>query len=211
MALSRASLRTQAPRAMISHAQAPRASSCEDHSMAHVSLIGNLRQYTGGVTELDVEAANVRQLFARLGEKYPGAAAAPGDGLRRRHRRADLPGRAVPADRPRQRRAHPAADRGGMRRGRCRGPLAAPQMRQRAAQPCLAVAGRCGCPQTVLRASPSSNDDPGQSDGDDRRPQTLDGTSLSVAQPAADAGRDLLGGQHGRRPARRRPDLAVPC
>ena len=39
--------------------------------MAHVSLIGNLRQYTGGVTELDVEAANVRQLFARLGEKYP--------------------------------------------------------------------------------------------------------------------------------------------
>ena len=39
--------------------------------MAHVSLIGNLRQYTGGVTELDVDAANVRQLFARLGEKYP--------------------------------------------------------------------------------------------------------------------------------------------
>ena len=39
--------------------------------MAHVSLIGNLRQYTGGVTELDVEAANVRQLFARLGEKFP--------------------------------------------------------------------------------------------------------------------------------------------
>lgn len=39
--------------------------------MAHVSLIGNLRQYTGGVTELEVEAANVRQLFARLGERYP--------------------------------------------------------------------------------------------------------------------------------------------
>jgi sulfur-carrier protein len=39
--------------------------------MAHVSLIGNLRQYTGGVTELEVEAANVRQLFTRLGEKYP--------------------------------------------------------------------------------------------------------------------------------------------
>ena len=39
--------------------------------MAHVSLIGNLRQYTGGVTEIDVDAANVRQLFARLGEKYP--------------------------------------------------------------------------------------------------------------------------------------------
>jgi molybdopterin converting factor small subunit len=39
--------------------------------MAHVTLIGNLRQFTGGVTELDVEAANVRQLFLRLGEKYP--------------------------------------------------------------------------------------------------------------------------------------------
>lgn len=39
--------------------------------MAHVTLIGNLRQFTGGVTEVDVEAANVRQLFLRLGEKYP--------------------------------------------------------------------------------------------------------------------------------------------
>jgi sulfur-carrier protein len=42
--------------------------------MAHVTLIGNLRQYTGGVTELDVEAANVRQLFARLSELYPALA-----------------------------------------------------------------------------------------------------------------------------------------
>ena len=39
--------------------------------MAHVSLIGNLRQYTGGITELDVEAATVRQLFARLSDKFP--------------------------------------------------------------------------------------------------------------------------------------------
>jgi len=39
--------------------------------MAHVSLIGNLRQYTGGVMELEVDAATVRQLFARLGEQYP--------------------------------------------------------------------------------------------------------------------------------------------
>lgn len=39
--------------------------------MAHVTLIGNLRQLTGGVAELDVEAASVRQLFARLGEAYP--------------------------------------------------------------------------------------------------------------------------------------------
>ena len=39
--------------------------------MAHVVLIGNLRQYTGGVTELEVAASSVRQLCARLGEKFP--------------------------------------------------------------------------------------------------------------------------------------------
>jgi len=39
--------------------------------MAHVTLIGNLRQFTGGVTTLEVDAATVRQLFAQLGEKYP--------------------------------------------------------------------------------------------------------------------------------------------
>lgn len=39
--------------------------------MAHVTLIGNLRQYTGGVSELTVKAATVRQLFTRLGEKFP--------------------------------------------------------------------------------------------------------------------------------------------
>ncbi|HZA00920.1 MAG TPA: MoaD/ThiS family protein [Hyphomicrobiaceae bacterium] len=39
--------------------------------MAHVTLIGNLRQFTGGVTEFEVEASNVRQLFRRLGELYP--------------------------------------------------------------------------------------------------------------------------------------------
>jgi molybdopterin synthase sulfur carrier subunit len=39
--------------------------------MAHVTLIGNLRQFTGGVTELEVEAYNVRQLLHRLGEFYP--------------------------------------------------------------------------------------------------------------------------------------------
>lgn len=42
--------------------------------MAHVTLIGNLRQFTGGVTELDVDATSVRQLFARLGAKYPALA-----------------------------------------------------------------------------------------------------------------------------------------
>jgi len=39
--------------------------------MARVTLIGTLRQYTGGVTQLDVEARSVRQLFARLGERFP--------------------------------------------------------------------------------------------------------------------------------------------
>ena len=39
--------------------------------MAHVTLIGNLRQFAGGVSELAVEATTVRQLFARLGEKFP--------------------------------------------------------------------------------------------------------------------------------------------
>lgn len=39
--------------------------------MAHVVLIGTLRQFTGGVTALDIDAANVRQLFARLGERFP--------------------------------------------------------------------------------------------------------------------------------------------
>jgi sulfur-carrier protein len=42
--------------------------------MAHVTLIGNLRQFTGGVSEMDVAAASVRQLFARLGEAYPALA-----------------------------------------------------------------------------------------------------------------------------------------
>ena len=39
--------------------------------MAHVVLIGNLRQYTGGVTEMHVDARSIRQLFTKLGEKYP--------------------------------------------------------------------------------------------------------------------------------------------
>jgi sulfur-carrier protein len=42
--------------------------------MAHVTLTGNLRQFTGGVSELEVEAASVRQLFARLGRDFPALA-----------------------------------------------------------------------------------------------------------------------------------------
>jgi molybdopterin converting factor small subunit len=39
--------------------------------MAHVTLIGNLRQFTGGVTELELDVASVRQLFAQLAERWP--------------------------------------------------------------------------------------------------------------------------------------------
>ncbi|MGE3065740.1 MAG: MoaD/ThiS family protein [Hyphomicrobiaceae bacterium] len=49
--------------------------------MAHVTLIGNLRQFTGGVTELDVAARNVRQLFAELGKRYPALAPHLEEGL----------------------------------------------------------------------------------------------------------------------------------
>ena len=49
--------------------------------MAHVTLIGNLRQFTGGVAELDVDAASVRQLFARLSEQYPALAPHLAQGL----------------------------------------------------------------------------------------------------------------------------------
>lgn len=49
--------------------------------MVHVVLIGNLRQYTGGVTELDVAAASVRQLFARLTEQFPELGAHLEEGL----------------------------------------------------------------------------------------------------------------------------------
>ncbi len=49
--------------------------------MAHVVLIGNLRQYTGGITELEVDAKTIRQLFTKLGQKYPELAPHLEDGL----------------------------------------------------------------------------------------------------------------------------------
>jgi molybdopterin converting factor small subunit len=49
--------------------------------MAHVTLTGNLRQHTGGVAELDIEAASVRQLIARLGEAYPALAPCLAEGV----------------------------------------------------------------------------------------------------------------------------------
>jgi len=39
--------------------------------MAHIALMGNLRQYTGGISELELDAANIRQLFRKLGERFP--------------------------------------------------------------------------------------------------------------------------------------------
>lgn len=39
--------------------------------MARVVLTGNLKQYTGGETELEVEAGTVRQLLRALGERHP--------------------------------------------------------------------------------------------------------------------------------------------
>ncbi len=42
--------------------------------MAHVTLIGNLRNFAGGVSELNVNATNARRLFAELAERHPGLA-----------------------------------------------------------------------------------------------------------------------------------------
>lgn len=49
--------------------------------MAHVTLIGNLKQFTGGETEMEVDAANIRQLYAKLGEMYPDLAPHLNDSL----------------------------------------------------------------------------------------------------------------------------------
>lgn len=39
--------------------------------MAHVVLSGNLRQFTGGERELELEAGTIRQLLRALGERHP--------------------------------------------------------------------------------------------------------------------------------------------
>lgn len=49
--------------------------------MAHVTLVGNLRQFADGVGELEVEAANIRQLFAKLSERFPALAPHLEDGM----------------------------------------------------------------------------------------------------------------------------------
>ncbi len=39
--------------------------------MAHVTLTGNLRKFTGGVAELSLDASSVRQLLKQLGTRFP--------------------------------------------------------------------------------------------------------------------------------------------
>ena len=39
--------------------------------MARVVLTGNLKHYTGGATELELDARTVRHLFGLLAERYP--------------------------------------------------------------------------------------------------------------------------------------------
>ena len=39
--------------------------------MARIVLNGNLRRFSGGVSEFDLEVGNVRQLFVQLGERHP--------------------------------------------------------------------------------------------------------------------------------------------
>jgi len=40
-------------------------------ALAHVSLSSSLAVYTGGETQCELHAANIRQLFQALGERYP--------------------------------------------------------------------------------------------------------------------------------------------
>ena len=49
--------------------------------MVRVVLPGTLQQYTGGVTELDADAATIRQLFRVLGDKFPAIAPHLADGM----------------------------------------------------------------------------------------------------------------------------------
>jgi len=39
--------------------------------LAHVVLSGTLKQLAGGVSEIDIEARDVRQLLRVLGERFP--------------------------------------------------------------------------------------------------------------------------------------------
>jgi sulfur-carrier protein len=49
--------------------------------MAHVVLTRNLAQFTGGESELELEAGNIRQLLRLLGARYPALEPHLGEGL----------------------------------------------------------------------------------------------------------------------------------
>jgi molybdopterin converting factor small subunit len=49
--------------------------------VAHVTLIGNLRQFAGGDTTLTVSARTVQHLLAELGQRYPALAPHLADGI----------------------------------------------------------------------------------------------------------------------------------
>jgi sulfur-carrier protein len=42
--------------------------------MAHVTLVGYLRQYADGIAEHDIDAKSIKHLFAILSERYPALA-----------------------------------------------------------------------------------------------------------------------------------------
>ena len=49
--------------------------------MARVVFTGNFRRFVGGDAETEVHASNVRDLLARLGERYPALAPHLDDGV----------------------------------------------------------------------------------------------------------------------------------
>ena len=49
--------------------------------MARVVFTGSFRRYAGGDAETEIDAANVRDLLAKLGERYPALAPHLSDGV----------------------------------------------------------------------------------------------------------------------------------
>ena len=49
--------------------------------MTRVVLPASLRPFTGGETELDLDVADLRQLFLQLGDRFPARKPHPEDGL----------------------------------------------------------------------------------------------------------------------------------
>ena len=81
--------------------------------MARVVFTGSFRRFAGGDTETEIDAANVRDLLAKLGERYPALAPHLDDGVALAidgeiHQDAPLF-----ADRAGQRRAPDTEDRRG--------------------------------------------------------------------------------------------------